>query len=254
MKSLFLAFFLTAQIFALNQTFNGNVVITGTLTVGGSFTPTGAVLAPNGTVGAPGIAFAADADGSGLGEYRVAANVLGFSSNGVQVGKYDSSGDWFLGIDNTSTLRIRATEMHLNEGAVSAQASKIFNQGSATNGSLAIGGGSDSPAVSGSGFVFYGHTHATKADKIEGYSANTLSLTANAAGVYQFVLGLRTPVAITNTANPPTNAEVVAAFGAAATTGSGFVAIMDDNNGHANEVLIWSDGTKYWYATGTAAP
>jgi hypothetical protein len=52
--------------------------------------------------------------------------------------------------------------------------------------------------------------------------------------------------------NPPTNNECIAEFGAAATVGAGFIALIDDANGHANEYLIWSDGTKYWQVTGTA--
>ena len=52
--------------------------------------------------------------------------------------------------------------------------------------------------------------------------------------------------------NPPTNNECIAEFGAAATVGAGFIALIDDANGHANEYLIWSDGTKFWQITGTA--
>ncbi len=56
-----------------------------------------------------------------------------------------------------------------------------------------------------------------------------------------------------NSSNPPTNAEITAQVGAASSF-DGYVWILDDANGHANEYIIWSDGTKYWYATGTAAP
>lgn len=64
--------------------------------------------------------------------------------------------------------------------------------------------------------------------------------------------GFRTKVSTANVTAPPTNAEMVSAFGAAATVGAGFIALVDDNNGHADEFIVWSDGTKYWYATGTA--
>lgn len=57
-----------------------------------------------------------------------------------------------------------------------------------------------------------------------------------------------------NVANPPTNAEMISTFGAAATTGAGFVAVLNDAGGGSNEYLIWSDGAKYWYLTGTACP
>lgn len=54
-------------------------------------------LAPDGTVGAPSFAFNSDADGTGTGIYRVGANSLGFSANGVNVGQYSSGGTWTVG-------------------------------------------------------------------------------------------------------------------------------------------------------------
>lgn len=76
--------------------------------------------------------------------------------------------------------------------------------------------------------------------------------TASFAGVVTFTAGVKMMVAVTDTANPPTNANCITAFGAAATAGAGFFGIIDDGGGHANEYLIWSDGTKYWQVTGTA--
>lgn len=66
-----------------------------------------------------------------------------------------------------------------------------------------------------------------------------------------FTSGLKTKVAVTNTANPPTQAEMVTAFGAAATTGAGFVGVLNDNAGGTNEYFVWSDGTNYFYVAGT---
>lgn len=57
----------------------------------------------------------------------------------------------------------------------------------------------------------------------------------------------------TNTSNPPTDAQLDAAFGTPAVVGAGFIAILDDNGAHANEYLVWSDGTSWFYATGTKA-
>jgi hypothetical protein len=65
--------------------------------------------------------------------------------------------------------------------------------------------------------------------------------------------GIRTKVSTANTANPPTDAELDSAFGTPATVGSGFVGIVNDNNGGTNEYLCWSDGTNWFYATGTKA-
>lgn len=71
------------------------------------------------------------------------------------------------------------------------------------------------------------------------------------SGVVNCSAGLRTKVALDNVSNPPTQAEMVTAFGAAATTGAGFIGIINDNNGGTAEYLCWSDGTNYFYAAGT---
>lgn len=73
------------------------------------------------------------------------------------------------------------------------------------------------------------------------------------SGVTLFSAGLRTKVSTANTANPPTKAELTSAFGAPGTVGTGFVGILDDNGGHTNEYICWSDGTEWFYATGTKA-
>lgn len=55
-------------------------------------TMTGPVLLPAGTVTAPALAFAADADGTGTGIYRDAANSMSFSANGLIKATVDASG------------------------------------------------------------------------------------------------------------------------------------------------------------------
>lgn len=60
-------------------------------------------------------------------------------------------------------------------------------------------------------------------------------------------------VSTANTANPPTAAQLVSAFGAAATVGAGFVGIVNDNNADANDYLVFSNGTSYWILTATKA-
>jgi hypothetical protein len=59
-------------------------ITTGTITTG---------LFGDGTVGAPSIAFNSDADGSGTGFYRSAANTISFSTNGVDRMDLDASGN-----------------------------------------------------------------------------------------------------------------------------------------------------------------
>lgn len=72
-------------------------------------------------------------------------------------------------------------------------------------------------------------------------------------GVVKAASGIVTKVSTANTSNPPTKAELTSAFGAPGTVGTGFVGIVDDNGGHANEYICWSDGTEWFYATGTKA-
>lgn len=56
-----------------------------------------------------------------------------------------------------------------------------------------------------------------------------------------------------NVSNPPTDAQIDAAFGTPAQVGAGFVATLDDNGAGTNSYMVWSDGTNWWYATGTKA-
>ena len=44
----------------------------------------------------------------------------------------------------------------------------------------------------------------------------------------------------------PTQAEMVTAFGAAATTGSGFIGVIKDNNADTNFFICASNGTSYY--------
>lgn len=62
-----------------------------------------------------------------------------------------------------------------------------------------------------------------------------------------------TRVSIANVSNPPTDAQLDAAFGTPATVGAGFVAIVDDAGAHTAEYIVWSDGTSWWWAGGTKA-
>jgi len=73
----------------------------GTDAAWGPPTFTSPVLIPDGSVTAPGLALSSDADGSGTGLYRIAANTLGFTANGVESGRISSAGAWSIG--NSST-------------------------------------------------------------------------------------------------------------------------------------------------------
>ena len=57
----------------------------------------------------------------------------------------------------------------------------------------------------------------------------------------------------TDVSNPPTDAELDAAFGTPAAVGAGFMRLLDDNDGDANVYLVTSNGTSWWYTALTKA-
>jgi len=65
--------------------------------------------------------------------------------------------------------------------------------------------------------------------------------------------GIRVPVSTADTSNPPTDAELDAAFGTPATVGTGFFAILDDAGAGTAVYHVSSDGTNWWYTTATKA-
>ena len=77
---------------------------------------------------------------------------------------------------------------------------------------------------------------------------------AQKADLEDLLLGVvELKVSTDDTANPPTEAELVAAFGAAATVGAGFTAVLDDAGGGNNVYLVVSDGTNWWHVAMTKA-
>lgn len=66
--------------------------------------------------------------------------------------------------------------------------------------------------------------------------------------------GIQTKVGSANlTGAVPTAASLVAAFGAAATTGDGFVGKMMDTSDHTKQYIVLSDGSDYFFAALTKA-
>ena len=57
-------------------------------------------------------------------------------------------------------------------------------------------------------------------------------------------------VNVTNVSNPPTDAQLDAAFG---TVPAGFIGLLDDNNANTNVWLIGWNGTSWWYEALTKA-
>lgn len=75
---------------------NGRVSTT-TQTFAGDKTFSGQINMQDGSVTEPSIGFSSDDDTTGTGIYRVAANSLGFTANGVNAGQYASTGAWTWG-------------------------------------------------------------------------------------------------------------------------------------------------------------
>jgi len=58
----------------------------------------------------------------------------------------------------------------------------------------------------------------------------------------------------TDNVTTPTEAELITAFGTAATNGAGFIAIVDDNGAGTASQLVWTTGSgKYFFVAGTLA-
>lgn len=138
----------------------------------------------NGTVSAPSIIFA----DSGTGLYRSSTNQIAFATNGVQSGKTDSAGDWYLGNPSgTSTIRVQGTDVQI--GLAAAQTYNGIYTGANRTSYLAVAGG-DSYGTSAAGVTLgggqiylFGDQHASKASKIEIYSATTQTATFSGANV-----------------------------------------------------------------------
>ena len=97
-----------------------------------------------------------------------------------------------------------------------------------------------------------GYTHSTNnnqahTDYLKNDADDTTSGKLTASG------GFVTKVSTADTANPPTNAELITAFGTAATVGAGFTAILNDAGGGTNVYIIISDGTTFFHSLLTKA-
>lgn len=191
-------------------------------TTGCFFTPP--ISVPNGSAAAPSYTFN-NALAAGL--YRTGASAFGLSGAGVQQAEVSGAGVEFK------------TFAYLADGAVATPSLRFTNDQNTGLYSVAA----DNVGVAAGGVL----------------ALSILSTGVSVPGTFEVTglsnlsaAGVRTKVSTANVTAPPTNAEMVSAFGAAATVGSGFIALVDDNAGHADEFIVWSDGTKYWYATGTA--
>lgn len=250
-------------------------------TAGGTqqFSMVGAQLFPAnaGTASVPSYAMQGDVN---TGIYGVGADILGIATGGALVGKADGA-NWTLGAatpaaSSTHNMNCEFLVQSMSLTGVNVQLTTENTSNTASSQAthlLQVAGGTAGDAftqwvVSGAQGWAAGVDNSAAdafviaASQVLG-SSNALSIstagvvsipgTFSVTGIASFPAGHTTKVSTANTANPPTNAELISAFGAAATVGSGFIGIVDDNAGHANEYLIFSDGTKFWQITATAA-
>lgn len=61
------------------------------------------------------------------------------------------------------------------------------------------------------------------------------------------------PLATDNVSNPPTDAELDAAFGTPAAVGAGFARVLDDGGDDTTVYLVTSNGTSWWFVAMTKA-
>lgn len=246
-----------------------------------------AVLLAAGTAGAPGIAFSDDADGSGTGIYRSAANAFSISTNGTgrftagALGNLSNSGsvstDTALLISPSAPTMTAATQYGvLCQNAFAADATTAAYNFIASSSSAAsaytltlLANFYSVNTTKGAGSTITRHVGLLVEQPTQGGTANlaitdsptsfssSLFIAQNGTAASQFggivnhSAGLRTKVSTANVSNPPTDAELDSALGAPATLGAGFMAIVDDNDAHTNEYLVWTDGTTWFHVAGT---
>lgn len=73
------------------------------------------------------------------------------------------------------------------------------------------------------------------------------------SALWQRAGGNTVTVSTADVTNPPTDAELDAAFGTPATVGAGFIGVVNDNNGDTNCYFVFSTGASWFYVAGTKA-
>lgn len=110
----------------------------------------------------------------------------------------------------------------------------------------------DMPTQAGTSNIILGDIGAETATGNYGiYLATT---NANyVAGKMTAAGGVATKSVAANISDPPTDAELDAAFGEPATVGDGFIGVITDNSGGTKSYVVWAHGTTWEYAVGAVA-
>lgn len=79
-------------------------------------------------------------------------------------------------------------------------------------------------------------------------------MTTTHKDVQEFEGGLASEIAVNDVhATTPTEAELITSFGAAANKPAGWFGFVNDAGGEAVSYIVWTTGTKYFFAAGTLA-
>lgn len=195
----------------------------------------------DGTSSAPGITFNADTDS---GFFRVGSNSLGLSLNATQTFQWNPTFSYsFVQLQGPNGSA--ATPSFSFNSDVDTGLYRIGdgNLGFSSNGTL-IG------EYSSAGLWTIGASGGTQTHVVNG----SLAMAGGKINANNTSGGIQTRVSIANVSSPPTNAELVATFGAASTNGAGWLGVVDDNNSGAATWLIAVDNnSNYWYVAMTKA-
>ena len=131
----------------------------------------------------------------------------------------------------------------------------VFNQ------EITCGGGESGQSIIGSGLVVNEDSGAAVTDDFRAETtsnASALVVDASADEVLTAVIfkanaGLNTKVSTDDVADPPTDANLDAAFGTPVALGAGFVGIVDDNSGDTDVWLCYTSDTSWFYLQGVKA-
>jgi hypothetical protein len=214
-----------------------------TITLANNTGPALAITNPDTTGNTNAVTITPSGTGAGLYIAPQSTGTVGIDIVGVTLSAVPairivgSAGDGWVGAATTGLVHL------VNDGALAADASMLR---------IASSG---QPAAANDGacldIVETGAAQATSyAVKIDSTSNEALHV-ATGKSLFDecatFTTGLRTQVAITDVADPPTQANMVTAFGAAATAGAGFIGFLNDANGGVNTWLCVSSGTSWYY-------
>jgi len=156
----------------------------------------------------------------------------GYYTRLVRIQKSHSGATVDLQVDNTSNVAGSEARLFAQVGGTSAGDPRVhFAVSGATDVNLGIDNSdSDAFVASRSGTLGTSNFMRVPADLI-----------------VEFPAGLQTLVSTGNVNDTiPSSAEAVTAFGAAATTGAGFIALINDAAGDVNNYLVFSNGTSYY--------